>query len=643
VAISEADRAELQTGLRDLSRALDGLRRYALNRGLDPSAYVVDVELFHKAVRYALDYNEFFVAADPGRARMLLATALERAWQLERGDRGWLARPGPTVLGYVSRIDGSVQPYGLYIPESYARVGPYRHRLDAWFHGRGENLGEVAFIDGVLKGGGQFVRPDTFVLQPYGRYCNANKFAGEVDLLEALADVERRFRIDPDRIAVRGFSMGGAAAWQFAAHYASRWAAAAPGAGFAESALFLKIGEAELSAMPSWERKLWQLYDCPDYAGNFLNLPVVAYSGENDAQRQAAEVMARALAREGIELAHVIGPKTEHRYHPDSIPEINRRVDGVMAAGRTRVPRRVRLETPTLKYDRQAWVRVAALGEHWVKARVEAEIAGESSVSVKTQNVAGLVLEIQPGESPFAPGSPVSVTIDGGRLEGPRPASDRSWRVELEKEAGAWRRAEGNGGESGANGSLRKRHDLQGPIDDAFMESFLVVRPTGSRADGAAARWVESELARALVEWRRQFRGDARVKNDTEVTDADIAAHNLVLWGDPTSNRILARIADRLPIRWTAAGVTAGADRYDAATHVPVLVYPNPLNGARYVVCNSGFTFREYDYLNNARQVPRLPDWAIIDTTVPPGPRAPGRIAAAGFFDEQWRLRPAGR
>ena len=28
---------------------------------------------------------------------------------------------------------------------------------------------------------------------------------------------------------------------------------------------------------------------------------------------------------------------------------------------------------------------------------------------------------------------------------------------------------------------LRKRHDLQGPIDDAFMDSFLMVRPPARR------------------------------------------------------------------------------------------------------------------------------------------------------------------
>ena len=115
-----------------------------------------------------------------------------------------------------------------------------------------------------------------------------------------------------------------------------------------------------------------------------------------------------------------------------------------------------------------------------------------------------------------------------------------------------------------------------------------------------------------------------------------------MLWGDPSSNKVLAKIADKLPIRWDGDKVVVGADTFPAADHVPVLIYPNPLNPKKYVVLNSGFTFREYDYLNNARQMPKLPDYAVIDVRTPPSSRLPGAIAAAGFFDEQWKLQPDG-
>ncbi len=77
--------------------------------------------------------------------------------------------------------------------------------------------------------------------------------------------------------------------------------------------------------------------------------------------------------------------------------------------------------------------------------------------------------------------------------------------------------------------------------------------------------------------------------------------------------------------------ITVGEQKFDAKTHAPVLIYPNPLNPEKYVVLNSSFTYREYDYLNNARQVPKLPDWAVIDLTTPPDARWPGR-SQRGFL-----------
>ena len=56
---------------------------------------------------------------------------------------------------------------------------------------------------------------------------------------------------------------------------------------------------------------------------------------------------------------------------------------------------------------------------------------------------------------------------------------------------------------------------------------------------------------------------------------------------------------------------------------------------------NSGFTYREYAYLNNARQIPMLPDWAIVDVSDGSTSQFPGEIKAAGFFDEQWRINSA--
>ena len=147
-----------------------------------------------------------------------------------------------------------------------------------------------------------------------------------------------------------------------------------------------------------------------------------------------------------------------------------------------------------------------------------------------------------------------------------------------------------------------------------------------------------AELAHFTNEWRRHFRGDARIKDDVAITDADMAAHHLILWGDGESNALLGKIKDKLPFTWDAQAITADRKTFEANHHVPLLIYPNPLNPNRYVVLNSGFTFREYDYLNNARQVPKLPDWAVVDVNTPPSSRWPGKVVDAGFFGERWEV-----
>lgn len=633
IELSEADRQDLSQQLDELQAAIDELAKKNDPRTTE---LLPDVQIFHRAVRDALVYREFLNENEPAVARDLLKLGLKRARDLATGQAPWTSQKGLVVRGYVSKIDGSVQPYGLVVPASFENVAPivrHRHRLDLWFHGRGENLTEVNFLAGRLKDRGVFTPPDTIVLHPYGRYCNAFKFAGEVDVLEAMESVRRQYAIDDDRIAVRGFSMGGAACWQFAVHYADRWMGATPGAGFSETPEFLKVFQKETLTPTWWEQKLWHWYDCTDYAVNLSHCPTIAYSGEIDSQKQAADIMAEALSKQGIEMVHVIGPKTAHSYHPEARLEIDRRLTSIAERGREKLPRTVHLVTYTLKYNRMAWVTIDRLTEHWSEARVDATLIGDGALTVTTKNVAALTLAMPPGWAPFDPTQPVSLQIDGQDLKGPRAQSDRSWTCRLMRDEGIWSIGED------PNYLVSKRHDLQGPIDDAFMDAFVFVRPTGKAAHPALASWARAELDRAIEHWRRHFRGQARVIDDTAVSDADIANANLILWGDPSSNAVLGKFAAKLPIRWEQNEIVAGAKRYPADQHALIMIYPNPLNPQRYVVLNSGFTFRDYDYLNNARQVPKLPDWAIVDLRTPPNSRYPGKIVGADFFGEQWELR----
>jgi dienelactone hydrolase len=622
VEMAAKDRAELEAGLQQLRTSIDKLAGNPL---------LPDLLIYHEAVRYALQYNEFFKLDEIAKARTLLLHGEERARQLADGKPAWPTARGLVARGYRSKIDKSVQPFGLVVPATYSPDTPHRWRLDIWFHGRNETLSEVNFLADRESKPGEFTPAETLVLHLYGRFCNANKFAGEVDLFEALDAVKEQYRIDENRILVRGFSMGGASAWHFGTHYAGLWAAVAPGAGFAESQQYLKLDLSGPDAPPSWEQKLFHLYDATDYAANLVNTTTVAYNGDMDAQKQAADVMERAMAEEGLQLTRIVGPKTGHSYHPDSRIEIDRIINAIAERGRDPYPRKVRFTTWTLAYNRMKWLIIDALGKHWERARLNAVIESDSAVHIETANVTAFTIEMGPGGCLLDPAHKPAATIDGQKLTINGPMSDRSWTVHFRKSGSQWAVAD-----STIVPGLHKRHGLQGPIDDAFLSSFIFVSPTGTPLSQGVAKWVTHEQERAITEWRRQFRGEAQVRRDSDVTEADIAASNLILWGDPSSNKVLARIVNQLPVKWTAAGVVIGSNRYPLNTHVPIMIYPNPLNPKRYVVLNSGFTFRDADYLSNARQTPKLPDYAIVDISVPPDYRHPGKVVLAGFFNENW-------
>jgi len=287
-----------------------------------------------------------------------------------------------------------------------------------------------------------------------------------------------------------------------------------------------------------------------------------------------------------------------------------------------------------LRYNKMFWVTIDALGEHWERARVDAEITDPSTVRVKTRNVTALSLEMPSGMCPLDNTRKPVVILDDQRVEATPVSSDRSWTAHFHMNGNRWSLVE-----TVDDGALAKRHGMQGPIDDAFMSSFVMVRPTGKAMNEKIGAWVMSEQARAVEQWRSIFRGEPRVKDGTEITSEDIARSNLILWGDPASNKIIAKVIDLLPIRWDAQSVKVGDQIFAANQHAPILIYPNPLNPKRYVVINSGFTFRESHHSSNARQTPKLPDWAVIDLSTPASTRAPGRIAAAGFFGERWELK----
>ena len=151
------------------------------------------------------------------------------------------------------------------------------------------------------------------------------------------------------------------------------------------------------------------------------------------------------------------------------------------------------------------------------------------------------------------------------------------------------------------------------------------------------ARWVDFELNHFRSRWKGLMRGLFLEKSTSDLNSEDIREANLILWGDPKSNAMIAEIEAKLPVEWNEEGFSFRGSQFHSDEAVPVFIFPNPLNPDRYVVLNSGLTFRENHDRTNSQQNPKLPDWAILGFDQIPNGEAAGRIIEAGFFDESWR------
>jgi predicted esterase len=139
---------------------------------------------------------------DPAPALRRTLTQMERdLLALQEGRDPIAAQRGLLRRAYRSALDQSLQPYSLRVPERLDPKG--RHPLLVYLHGSGQDDQGVLDLRRAPEG--------WLELAPFGRgtsNCFSADHAQE-DLREAIADVLAHYPVDPSRIVLAGFSMGG--------------------------------------------------------------------------------------------------------------------------------------------------------------------------------------------------------------------------------------------------------------------------------------------------------------------------------------------------------------------------------------------------------------------------------------------------
>ena len=378
-------------GPQALKEAADQLKvRLADIEAANPDHFA-DVDVFRKGVEWALRYEPSLPPADLKSIQKALTRGSERRASLAAGKTPWTTRKGKVVRGFVSVIDGSVQPYGVIIPKSYDGSKPMR--LDVVLHGSSKPVGmsELRFINRFDEGDedkGDAPDVDFIELHPLGRVENCYRWAGETDVFEAIEAVCRNYKIDRDRIVLRGMSMGASGTWHLGLEYPDRFVAIGPYCGYVDTHRFSETpipGFIKVGPLPPHQELALHLLDSVDYAANASVVPAIAAIGDKDTFFQSHVHMGEAFAKEGLQMVNLISPGTGHVIDPKTHAEQMRRIGEYAAKGLDRDPKQLRFVTWTLKYNRCHWLELLGLGRHYERAEFRASVTDEGiSVSQVT-------------------------------------------------------------------------------------------------------------------------------------------------------------------------------------------------------------------------------------------------------------------
>lgn len=132
-----------------------------------------------------------------------------------------------------------------------------------------------------------------------------------------------------------------------------------------------------------------------------------------------------------------------------------------------------------------------------------------------------------------------------------------------------------------------------GPMWDAFSQdkedSILIVYgtrggdPEEVQMNKAAALLMQSKLEAA-------YEVPIPMSMDRRVSENELRSHNLLLFGRPQSNEIVATFADSLPIRLSASSIFYQGREYKGDTIGLMMAAANPSNVEKYIFIKAGLT-----------------------------------------------------
>ena len=443
-------------------------------------------------------------------------------------------------VAYWSDLMQRIEAIWVHVPLSYDPDKSYQLFL---CHKSG---GGIHFKKGKATGG---YRPtpevankfDTFFAWSSLYYGVKGRMCAVDEVIEAIPAICRAFSVDPDRIFTTGYSDGGFTNIWLAGYYPHLFAGIAPG-------------------VANWQ------YSNISQVG-LLNIPVLAVDGWGDGGYNRKNfVRFHTLDTMGGDAAGLWSHQGHSYAHFEKLATFSKTLAWAKTKRRNLWPKRVRYATWDVTWHRAYWFTIQRFAEPCLPAQIDATVAG-NQIEVKAWNVAAYKLAL--GDKLIDMAKPVTVLTNGKQsYRGPARPELLSELVPRPK------------------GKYVKDADMPGGIGCQIVRSWYGAKRErgGLRIPGRAWRSVQPTGGDAKTKELIKTWAGKWSKPDTAVTAKDIATKSLLLFGGPDVNKITAKIAAELPIKFGKGTFTVGDTVYDRPDQYVKLIHPNPLNPKKYVI-----------------------------------------------------------
>ena len=552
----------------------------------------VQAELARKdatlTARIAASYRQILQVVDPLRSGKGYSSA----------QRGWFE------AAFYSPVDGSAQPYALFVPKDYDSDPRKRYPLVVHLHGSGgSHTRDIGMTLDVT---------DAFILNVLGRgptYGYREISADEV--VREVHEVMSRYRIDPDAVHLRGHSLGGGGTFLVGSTYPDLFATARPLCGCS-------------SGMP---------------VEQMVNLPTFVHHGLADrgidpvcsiaavARMQQVGCPVQLYLYPGV--GHNVGPAANKVARWDTFKDIRRDLQ----------PRTVVLTGGIPALKKAYWLTILRYNDVHEETSLGATFVQQNHLVLDATNVAWLKIALP------------CKWVDPQKVLQISDATGYRWTELTPGEAKAIYVHVIDGKLEAATEPAIDFEDPAVYTDGGVPFMFWLGRPirvvygTAGSAQQIAAT---EELLLQLRRWswlggKEMETGGLPALKDSDVDEQILKTCDLILLGTPQDNTLLAKMAKALPVRYDGSEVSVDGEpslSWAADDVLLSLYYRNPLSPQRRVWWFGGSHDRKtlqatVDISRYATFGRMAPELIVLD-------RKSRQVVATASIQADWKLARTG-